>query len=49
MTCGPMLGEAQPKASRAETNMLPVRSTGGEAQPKASRAETNNSPERSEG
>ena len=44
-----MIGEVQPKASRAETNMLPVRSEAGEVQPKASRAETTNLPERSEG
>ncbi len=44
-----MIGEVQPKASRGETNMIPVRSTGGEVQPKASRAETKNPPEQSEG
>ena len=44
-----MIGEAQPQASRAETKMIPVRSTGGEAQPQASRADTINPPEQSEG
>jgi hypothetical protein len=49
MTSGPMFGEAQPKASRAETNNSPERSTLGEVQPKASRADTINPPEQSEG
>ena len=44
-----MIGEAQPKASRADTKVIPVQSTGGEAQPKASRADTINPPEQSEG
>jgi hypothetical protein len=44
-----MIGEVQPKASRAETKMAPVRSTGGEVQPKASRAETKIPSEQSEG
>jgi hypothetical protein len=34
------MGEAQPKASRADMEMLPERSEGGEVQPKASRADT---------
>ena len=34
-----MIGEPQPKARRAEKEMVPERSEGGEPQPKARRAD----------
>ena len=44
-----MIGEAQPKASRADTMTARAEHGRRGRQPKASRAETNNPPERSEG
>jgi hypothetical protein len=44
-----MIGEAQPKASRADMEEGSERSEGGEAQPKASRADMEEGSERSEG